>query len=156
MEVVFNWGVGGGLYVLVRLMVQPTWQSSVIERIGMLTAFPFENAERISDREIIEALTELKAGQKALNERIDDINKRIGDINKRIDDVSNSLNKRIDVVESSINKRIDDLKDEIKALRELSYVVIGGIFILIGFVIWDRRSAISPVIKRSRELLIPI
>ncbi len=32
------------------------------------------------------------------------------------------------------------------------YVVLGAILALIGFVIWDRRSAISPVITRTRLL----
>ncbi len=32
------------------------------------------------------------------------------------------------------------------------YVVLGGMLALIGFVIWDRRSALSPLITRTREL----
>ncbi len=31
-------------------------------------------------------------------------------------------------------------------------MVFADIFFLIGFVIWDRRSAISPVINRTREV----
>jgi hypothetical protein len=44
------------------------------------TAFAVEVAPRITDREIVEALTELKAGQKHLNQRIDDTNQRISDL----------------------------------------------------------------------------
>ena len=45
-----------------------------------------EKAPRITDREIVERLTRLEEGQKALNERISDLNKRFDDFNKRFDD----------------------------------------------------------------------
>ncbi len=51
-----------------------------------------------------------------------------------------------------VNQRINDFKIEVQSLRELIYVVIGGIFVLIGFVIWDRRTALAPAIKKNKEL----
>jgi len=92
----------------------------------------------ISDREIIERLTRLEEGQKALrNELLNEIN---GVRNEIKGDIG-GLSIRLD----GLNTRIDDLKD-------LIYVVLGGMIALIAFVIWDRRSAISPVITRTREL----
>ncbi len=46
----------------------------------------------------------------------------------------------------------NELKGDIQDLRGLMYVVLGGMIALIGFVIWDRRSALSPVTTRTREL----
>ncbi len=90
-------------------------------------ALAVEGNLTISDREIIEQLTRLEEGQKAINNRIDDLRSELkGDIGE-------------------LGKRIDDL-------RSLSYVVLGGMIALIGFVIWDRRSALSPVITKTREL----
>ena len=43
------------------------------------------------------------------------------------------------------NQRIDDLRD-------LVYIVIGGMLGLIGFVLWDRRSALAPAIRKNKEL----
>ncbi len=90
-----------------------------------------ETAERISDREIIEGLTTLREGQKAMNQRFDDM--------------SNSINKRFDDVNSSINH-----------IRDLMTWGFGVIFVsissLAGFVLWDRRSALAPAIKKSMEL----
>ena len=31
-------------------------------------------------------------------------------------------------------------------------IVIGSIIALMGFIIWDRRTAISPVVKKAKEL----
>ncbi|MDI6781338.1 MAG: hypothetical protein QME49_04440, partial [bacterium] len=52
----------------------------------------------------------------------------------------------------AIDKRIDDL-------RGLVYVALGGIMTLIcgllamiGFVLWDRRTAITPVVRKTKEL----
>lgn len=44
------------------------------------------------------------------------------------------------------------MKEEIGALRDLVYLVIAGIFVLIGFVIWDRRAALAPAIRKNKEL----
>jgi len=104
-------------------------------------AFAVQGNLSLSDKEIIERLARLEEGQKGLNKRVDDMGKRIDGMGKRID---------------GMGKRIDDLRSEIKGdiadLRGLVYIVLGGIIALIGFVIWDRRTALSPVISRTREL----
>ncbi len=92
-------------------------------------ALAVEGDLTISDREIIERLTRLEEGQKAINNRIDEMDR--------------NLNGKIDDLRS-------ELKGDIQDLRGLMYVVLGGMIALIGFVIWDRRSALSPVITRTR------
>jgi hypothetical protein len=51
------------------------------------------------------------------------------------------------------------LQQQISDLRNLVYVVLGGIIGLlagmvgmVGFVIWDRRTAVAPVARKSKEL----
>ena len=100
-----------------------------------------QNDFTLSGKEIIEKLTRLEEGQKGLNRRIDDLSKRIDDQGKRIDDQG---------------KRIDDLRIELKGdisdIRSLMYVILAGIISLIGFVLWDRRTALAPAIKKNKEL----
>lgn len=90
-------------------------------------AFAFEAAPPLTDREIIASLVELKGGQDKLNSRLDDMNRRF---ESRFDDV---------------NRRFDDLKG-------LLYVILAGIFALFGFVLWDRRTALAPAIRKNKEL----
>mgnify|MGYP001569026678 FL=1 len=52
---------------------------------------------------------------------------------------------KVEEGQKALVQRIDDLKD-------LTYVLLGGILALIGFVLWDRRSTISPVIRKTKEL----
>jgi prefoldin subunit 5 len=67
----------------------------------------------------------------------------------RLEEGIKSVNQRIDGLEKSLNRRIDDI-------YQLMMVLIGAIIAqiigVIGFVLWDRRTAITPVIKRTREL----
>ncbi|MFH1860123.1 MAG: hypothetical protein ABH870_03795 [bacterium] len=70
---------------------------------------------------------------------------------------------RLETQMTAMNTRIDDLKGEMKGdisdLRDLVYVILGGIMTLIcgllammGYVMWDRRTAITPVVKKTKEL----
>lgn len=83
-------------------------------------ALAIERAERITDREIIESLANIR-----------------GDI------------KALDAGQKALQKQIDDLRTLI--LWGFG-ILFGGMGILIGFVIWDRRTALSPVIRKNREL----
>ena len=59
-------------------------------------AYAIEPAQRITDKEIIERLTRLEEGQKALNQRLDDLrddmNSRFGGVNSRFDDMNSRIN----------------------------------------------------------------
>jgi uncharacterized protein (UPF0335 family) len=63
----------------------------------------------ITNREIVERLTRLEEGQKALAQQLREVN---ASLNKRIDDVNTNLTKRIDDINTGLNKRIDDLRAE--------------------------------------------
>lgn len=54
--------------------------------------------------------------------------------------------------QKGINQRMDDMGKRIDDVRELIYVVLAGMFALVGFVIWDRRTALAPAISRNKEL----
>ena len=87
-------------------------------------------------------LEDYKEIRKIIKEEIttvkDDLNKRIDYVKRRIDDLGKQINARIDTQQ---------------AFMLTGFVILfTGIFTLIGFVIWDRRTAISPVVKKSKEL----
>ena len=88
-----------------------------------------------------ERLIRLEEGLKNLNIRFDDMNRRFDDINKRFDD----MNKRID----DMNKRIDNLQGFMLWGFGITF---SGMFILIGFILWDRRTTLAPVVNETKEL----
>lgn len=94
----------------------------------------------------------LEKGQQELSARLTNVEKEqkiLGEGQKillaKFEEWQKGINNRIDDLKDDLNKRIDDLKD-------LIYVLLAGILALIGFVLWDRRSTISPVIKKTKEL----
>ncbi|MBI3599829.1 MAG: hypothetical protein HY097_04195 [Nitrospinae bacterium] len=101
--------------------------------------FAQEDRDRLRNVELrLERLeTKVDEGLKATNQRIDGLEKSV---NQRIDDV---------------NKRIDDVRDEIRDLKTFMLwgfgILFGGMGILIGFVIWDRRTTVAPVARALKE-----
>ena len=74
-----------------------------------MVAAAAEKAPRITDREIVERLTRLEEGQKAIGKRIDDLR---AEMNGRIDDLRAEMNGRIDDLGAEMNGRIGDLRAE--------------------------------------------
>jgi len=86
--------------------------------LSPLLASAVQVAPRITDREIVERLTRLEEGQKALNKRIDDVN-------KRIDGLERSLNKRIDDLQVEMNDRFNTLQWMLGLFITISLVILG-------------------------------
>ncbi len=107
-----------------------------------------ETAPRISDREIIEALRDLKGRSQQLevkiDERFDAVNQRFDAVNQRFD----AVNQRFE----SINQRFESIEDQFGRIWSLMLVIIAGIFGLIGFIVWDRRTVLKPVEQRLERM----
>ncbi|MEW6620349.1 MAG: hypothetical protein AB1422_13615 [bacterium] len=73
----------------------------------------------------------------------------IEEIRKIVKEEIQHIDKRIDDLRQEMNTRIDDLKD----LMLTGFgILFAGMFALVGFVIWDRRTALAPAVKRVKEL----
>jgi len=116
--------------------------------MGISIAVAVEAKEISFTQEDREGIRRLEAGQIRLEERLKALDQRIDDVGQRFDDV----NQRID----DVNQRIGDVRGEIKDLRTFMLwgfgILFGGMGMLIGFVIWDRRTALSPVVRKAKEL----
>jgi len=83
-------------------------------------------------------------GLARIESKIDALTEKQIDMDKRF----TAFGERLVAVEEGqkhIIKRMDDTMN-------LLYVVLAGMFALVGFVIWDRRTALAPAIKQIREL----
>ena len=101
-------------------------------------AYAYETAPRISDREIIESLVELKQGQKNMNQRFEDMNQRLEDMNQ------------------SFNQRLEDMNQRFESMQNLMLALFGSAmaFVLgmLGYIIWDRKTAQQPFKRRLYNL----
>ena len=64
----------------------------------------------------------------------------------------NSLRTEMNVRFESVDKQFESIKDQIGLLTTLIIFVLGGLMSLIGFVIYDRRTAIKPVQHKQNKL----
>jgi len=86
--------------------------------LSPLLASAVQVAPRITDKEIIERLTRLEEGQKALNKRIDGLEKGL---NKRIDDLRAEMNDKF----VAMDKRFDMLQWMLGLFITISLVILG-------------------------------
>jgi len=96
----------------------------------LLTTTVFGASEPATKDDIKMLVELIKANQESTDKRFDDMNKRFDDSNKRFDDV---------------NSRFEEA-------HNLSMAIIAGVFGLIGFSLWDRRTMMS----RTKEETIAI
>ena len=87
-----------------------------------VVAAAVEKAPRITDREIVERLTRLEEGQKALNKRFDGLEKSL---NRRIDDLRAEMNGRFDDLRAEMNDRFNTLQWMFGLFITISLVILG-------------------------------
>ena len=132
--------------------IRLTLIATIMLLVNLTRGFAVEVAPRISDREIIEGLAAIRADIKVLSQKIDGLDKRIDSLDKRIDGIEKSLSQRIDGLDKRIDSVEKSLSQRIDSLENLMYIMIAGIFGLIGFVVWDRRTALKPAMDRIGKL----
>ncbi|MFQ6040643.1 MAG: hypothetical protein ACE5PV_07285 [Candidatus Poribacteria bacterium] len=128
----------------------PTWIASAeltkgeIKEIQQIMRQELQHVDKRFD-DINKRFEDINKRLDDMNNRINDMNNRISDMNNRISEVNNSINE----VNNSINGRIDDMNN----LMLWGFgIIFAGMFALVGFVIWDRRTALAPAIRKNREL----
>ena len=144
-------------------------------------ALAVDIAPRISDTEIIESLAEIKANQASLDQRLSDfqryseqrwnqadklnserfaaIDQRFADMQANIDQRFAAVDQRFAGMQASIDQRFAAVDQRLEALEEMLYFIgtlivtlIVGVFGLIGFIIWDRRSFVVPFEHRLQQV----
>ena len=123
-----GWPAKVGRVLIFTMIFAAAFVFDVVEYNGLLQeAWAVDAAPRITDREIIESLAELKAGQKGIEGRLDGIEKRM----------------------DGIEKRMERLETVMMGGFGLLFTAMMG---LVGFVLWDRRTALAPAINKNKEL----
>ncbi|MBF0343385.1 MAG: hypothetical protein HQL06_04055 [Nitrospirae bacterium] len=116
--------------------------------IIIAAAMPTQARDIPFTQEDRDRIIRLEEGQKAINQRIDDMNKRFEDMNRRFEDT----NRRLD----DMNRRLDDMNKRLDQMMTLILwgfgILFGGMGLLLGFVLWDRRTALAPAIRKTKEV----
>ena len=103
-----------------------------------LSGYAVESAPKMSDREIIESLTRLEEEIKMNKELIGTLRSDIGLLRSDI---------------GSLRSEMMALRAEILGFMKWGFgLLFSGMFILVGFILWDRRSNLKPIKDELDEL----
>ena len=142
------------------------FKSVIIFLLVVLTFFfqpnslsAIETAPRITDREIIEALTRIEIRQNNLEKEIAqlrvDMNEQFRKIDKQFDRIDKQFD-RIDKQFDRMDKQFDRMGKQFdRMVNIISAIVIaffGIVAVTIGFALWDRRTMIRPFEAKIKEL----
>jgi len=74
----------------------------------------------------------------------------IGELRRDIQDVKERA-IRLEEGQKNLEKRIDELKNDMQSFMRWGFgITFSGMFILIGFILWDRRTTLAPVVKEIK------
>jgi len=71
---------------------------------------------------------------------------------ERLEVKVDALEKRMDLLQKQVDELRSDFRNYMSIVLGALFTVIVGIIALIGFILWDRRTALSPVAKKTKEL----
>ena len=104
-----------------------------------------EVAPRITDREIIESLAAIRGDIKRLDQRFEAVD-------QRFEAMETQINQRFDAVD----QRFEGINQQISELKSFMLwgfgILFAGMFSLVGFVLWDRRTALAPAVSKYSAL----
>jgi predicted nucleic acid-binding Zn-ribbon protein len=92
----------------------------------------------------------LKSLRIEMNAKFEAVNAKFEAIDKRFDAIDNRF-VAIDNRFSAMDSKFDSLQKQIDYNSTLLFVLLAAVMSLIGFVIYDRRTAIKPVQKEQEE-----
>ena len=135
--------------------------SSVLLCLLIVTSsvFAVEVAPRISDREIIEGLADIRGDIKELRAEINTVRAEIkGDI-KRLEEGQKALQQQINDLKESNNKRFDDMNSRFDDLRWMFSIFITISLVILGFVLrmqWQmhrRQTKVETTLETQKDEL---
>ena len=109
----------------------------VVLAVGLLApgaVFAVDPAPRISDHEIIEGLADLNAKYTELKAEL-----------RRVEGELKAEFKTVRVEIGSVRNEMRQMDKRLEQVWALLMIVIAGIMGLIGFIIWDRKTAMRPI-----------
>ena len=107
--------------------------------------------------EITGIRTEIKAESKDIRSEIAGIRAEIAeegkDIRSEIAGIRTKIEGEGKDIRSDLQGLIKEVRSDLQSFLLWGFgIVFAGIFALIGFVLWDRRTAIAPAIRKNQEL----
>lgn len=106
--------------------------------IILMTAIPAYTRDIPFTQEDRDRIIRLEEGQKSINQRIDDLRADMSSLRADMNSLKADTNKRFDQMQTFMLWGFG--------------ILFGGMGLLITLVLWDRRTALAPAIRKNKEL----
>ena len=110
-------------------------QKSIISELNIRFKAVDEKFKAVDER--------FESMQREMNQRFESVDKRFESVDKRFE----SMDKRFE----SLDKRIDQLTNAMDQMGNYLFILIASIIGLIGYMIWDRKTAFEKALQISQE-----
>jgi hypothetical protein len=87
-----------------------------------------------------------------MDQRFDAVDQRFEAFQRQIDQRFEEVDQRFEAFQQQIDQRFESVDQQFDKLWTLMLVMIAGIFGLIGYIVWDRKTALRPVEQRIMAL----
>ena len=105
------------------------------------------------DKRIDDLRTEVQGIRSEITGIRTEIKAESEDIRSEINAVRSDLQGLIEDARSDLQSSIKDVRSDLQSFLLWGFgIVFAGIFALIGFALWDRRTALAPAIRKNQEL----
>ena len=72
--------------------------------------------------------------------------------NREIINEITDLKIQVGKLETRVEEALKSVDSRMSDLMGLMHVILAGMIALVGFILWDRRTAIAPVVRQAKEL----
>ena len=135
------------------------FKSVIIFLLVVLTFFfqpnslsAIETAPRITDREIIEALTRIEIRQNNLEKEIVQLRVDMNEQFRKIDKQFDRIDKQFDRMDKQFDRMGKQFDRMVNIISAIVIAFFGIVAVTIGFALWDRRTMIRPFEAKIKEL----
>ena len=135
------------------------FKSVIIFLLVVLTFFfqpnslsAIETAPRITDREIIEALTRIEIRQNNLEKEIAQLRADMNEQFRKIDKQFDRIDKQFDRMDKQFDRMDKQFDRMVNIISAIVIAFFGIVAVTIGFALWDRRTMIRPFEAKIKEL----
>jgi nitrate/nitrite-specific signal transduction histidine kinase len=111
----------------------------------------------LEDRDrLIRIEVSLREFKESVDKRFEQVDKRLEEFRESVDKRFEQVDKRLEEFRESVDKRFEQVDRRFEQMMTFMWILAsvfsGLVAVTIGFAVWDRKTALAPALRRSREV----
>ncbi len=139
-----------------KLFILIIFSGLVFQALAQTREVPFtlDDRDRImrTEEKLNSMNSDMKGKIELLNGKIESVNGKIESVNGKIESLRNEMNAKFEAVETkfeALETKIDAVNSKFAPLYWAFGILIALILFMLGYIIWDRRTALHPIQNKT-------